>query len=125
MKVMNVGNANYANSRQQNFGMVLHPPYKGTKLLDEKALKSLSKAVESLKTKSGKELHIEVQEISVPEGLSLSTYSLDGSTKRLNMVVTPAKPIEDLSSFVDTNVTRLYDRVLNTLKAMNNIFDMV
>lgn len=58
MKIMNVGNANYANSRQQNFGMNLCLEEPVVKLIGEKTYVHLLHSVEAFYTNKGRNLFV-------------------------------------------------------------------
>lgn len=56
MKVMNIGNANYANSRQQNFGM--KPTFTTrakVQIASDNLVGEVERAVKKLRTKNGRE----------------------------------------------------------------------
>lgn len=56
MKIMNVGNANYANTKQQNFGMNLNLSDPAIKLIGEAKYTNLLHSVETWCTKKGRDL---------------------------------------------------------------------
>lgn len=58
MKVMNVGNTHYSNSKQQNFGMVLNFTVDAKKLFSPDALNTVISTVAPLRTSKGEELFV-------------------------------------------------------------------
>lgn len=65
MKVINVGNANYANSRQQNFGMNTEFTAKAKRLIQSDSLiGKVERAVTNLRTKSGRNKRVIIDRYS-------------------------------------------------------------
>lgn len=124
MKVMNVGNANYANSRQQNFGMKLLPI--GVERLKPEELTRLAQEVLPVRTISGKELKVIVDQVPGTPNMRISTHFDSG--KGFRMVVSPHTHEGDCESTIinqKMGMKTMYEKVLVALQTMNRIIEFI
>lgn len=119
MKVMNVGNANYANSRQQNFGMDLHLDESVIKLIGEQVYIPLLHGVETLCTNKGRDLL--VTGTATPDGkinLSAINVMIGDDLTQMKAVVSMNDDQTFYSSF-----STIGERLKFALERINKCFD--
>lgn len=83
MKVMNVGNVNYSNSKSQNFGMIVKFDLDARGLLTDATCDLVKEALKNETTKSGKHLKVFVgvdKEKPIADSLS---FIIELGTKKL------------------------------------------